>query len=178
MPVDTKKLEHEAIELMNKRARQKPALPYKKQVAMLDRIFKELVPYVLEGFIIKPKQNIGEFMLGKSKNYSFSRPMDLHHKFDWTKTRHDPEGKYHLRTWSEEQYYLFWVPSDRKELMSYYLRHSDSFDRKLHQRLVEKGPIFAYSKQYPGLIPEWFNKKFYTCRRKKKTVNTKKYRGA
>lgn len=169
MGVNYKALEHEAVNLVRKRAKVPPTLSYKKQLAMLDDIFKGLVPYILEGFIIKAPHNIGEFCLGVSKNYKFSNPLDIHHKFDWVKTRHDPEGKYHLRTYSKKQYYLFWTPGERKELMNYFFCHSDSFNQKLHQRIVEGGKLFAYSKQYPGLVKELSNRRFKKYKKKKNT---------
>ena len=161
MPHPFKKLEHEAIELLNRRAKKKSKLSYKKQVAMLDDIFKGLVPYIFEGFIVKASHDIGEFCLGICYDYNFHRPLDIHHKFNWEKTHNDPDGRYHKRTYSRMQYFLYWVPGERMDLMPYYLKHSPSFDKKLHKRIVEGGNLFPYEKTYRGLTEELENTLFY-----------------
>lgn len=146
-----RKIENDAVARMRKRAKHEHALSYEKQVTMLDRIFKALVPYVLEGYIIKPKQNIGEFMLGQMENYTFCDK----HKVDWVKTMKDPDGECHKKSFTPVAYFLFWKPSERKELMGYWFLSDEYFNHKLNERLNQKGPLFAYEKDYYGLIPEW-----------------------
>lgn len=175
MTINPKILEHEAIQRMNRRAKKPSVLTYRKQVAMLDDIFRELVPYILDGFILKAPHKIGEFCLGVSRNYVFTRPRDLNHKFDWAKTHKDEYGQYHLRTISKEQYYLFWTPGDRKEVMGLFFLSSPAFNQKLHKRLIEGGKVFAYSKDYPGLVKELDERRFFKYRRRKTNYRRRKY---